>query len=246
MDALDRLAGSADGLLTRVDGTLGRSGAPGAHPIWPLLRRVGALPGAAVLAVSGLRSAPLEAAAPSLRRLALEYADASAVVAVTRPTDAGRGRARDRIGVLADDGALPAAGAGAGAGWEGAAAEAFTEQWIALSAYVAGVGESLSARLEATAAHADSVAAWMARTRDAVAEALARVLVSAEAVAVVTGGPAADGWIARDAAPAAVRACADIGAAVLAPIARACQQVGDLAEGWTPRLAELPYRPRPF
>jgi hypothetical protein len=232
MDALDRLSGPADDLLVRVDRALGVSGAPETHPIWPLLRRVGALPGAAVSAVSGLRPAPLAAAAPSLRTLARWYAEASVAAGApqVRRTDAG--------------GPHESVGVGGGAGWEGAAAEAFADQWGALSAYLAGVGESLSARLEATAAFADSLAAWMARTRGALAEALARVLASAEAVSVVSE-PAVDGWITRPAAaPTALRACADIGAAVLAPVALAYEQAGELAVDWPPRLAELPFRPR--
>jgi hypothetical protein len=266
MDALDLLAGPAGELLTRVDGALARSGAPDAHPIWPLLRRVGALPGAAVGAVAELRPAPLAAAAPSLRTLAQGYAEASAAAEVTRASAAGEvtrvGEAGtsglsdaigvgDGTGVGTDVGGSTGVGTGVGGStgvgtgaWEGAAAEAFANQWATLSAHLAAAGESLSARLEETAAYADSVAAWMARTREAVAETLARVLTSAEAVVVVTG-PAAAGWISPESpAPAGmIRACADIGVAVLAPVARAYEQASELAESWTPRLAELPYRP---
>lgn len=233
MDALDRLEGPANDLLVRVDRALGRSGAPETHPIWPLLRRVGALPGAATSAVCGLRPAPLAAAAPSLRMLALGYAETSAVAGVPRVRGTRPGGLHESVGV------------GGGAGWEGRTAETFADQWGALCAHLAGVGESLSARLEATAAFADSLAAWMAHTRDALAAALARVLASAEAVMVVAE-PAGDGWITRPAAaPAALRACADVGAAVLAPIALAYERAGELAVDWPPRLAELPFRSGP-
>jgi hypothetical protein len=74
MDALDRLAGPAEELLSRVDGTLTGAGAPGDHPLWPLLRRLGVLPGDAVAAVAALRPAPLAAAGPALRTLSSQYA----------------------------------------------------------------------------------------------------------------------------------------------------------------------------
>jgi hypothetical protein len=73
MDALDQLAGSATALLDRVDSAIVASGAPGGHPIWPLLRRLGALPGAATSTIAGLRPAPLAAAGPSLHSLIEVY-----------------------------------------------------------------------------------------------------------------------------------------------------------------------------
>lgn len=81
MDALDQLAGLAAGLLDRVDGVLAQAGAPEDHPIWPLLRRLGALPAAVVGTVAALRTAPLAAAGPPLRSLAMEYDDARTAIA---------------------------------------------------------------------------------------------------------------------------------------------------------------------
>jgi hypothetical protein len=78
MDALDHLTGPAADLLTRVDDLLCRAGAPAGHPVWPLLRRLGALPGDAVAAVAALRAGPLTAAGPTLRDLAHRYADVAA------------------------------------------------------------------------------------------------------------------------------------------------------------------------
>lgn len=74
MDALDQLAATAADLLTRVDATMARCGAPEDHPVWPLLRRLGALPGEAVAALAELRGDPLVAAGEPLRALAEEYA----------------------------------------------------------------------------------------------------------------------------------------------------------------------------
>jgi hypothetical protein len=78
MDALDRLAEPAQELLSRVDDTLIRGGAPDDHPLWPLLRRLRVLPGDAVAAVSALRPAPLAATGPALRTLSGEYAQPQA------------------------------------------------------------------------------------------------------------------------------------------------------------------------
>lgn len=47
-DLLDRVAGPAFDLLERIDASLDGFGAPADHPVWPLSRRLGALPTAAV------------------------------------------------------------------------------------------------------------------------------------------------------------------------------------------------------
>ena len=81
MDPLDHLAGSAADLLGRVDGSLLAAGAPGDHRIWPLLRRVRALPGDAAHAVTGLRAAPLVAAGGARRTLLRRYDEAHGALA---------------------------------------------------------------------------------------------------------------------------------------------------------------------
>lgn len=53
-DPLSRLHRAAARLLGGVDETLARCGAPDHHPIWPLLRSVGLLPGDAVAEVAAL------------------------------------------------------------------------------------------------------------------------------------------------------------------------------------------------
>ena len=67
MDLLERVHPVARGLLARVDATLLSSGAPDDHPIWPLLRGLGALPGEAVDRLSGITPEALGAAAAPLR-----------------------------------------------------------------------------------------------------------------------------------------------------------------------------------
>lgn len=54
-DAVGRLASVAGGLLSSVDETLVRHGAPQGHPVWRPLRAVGLLPGEAVAEVRALR-----------------------------------------------------------------------------------------------------------------------------------------------------------------------------------------------
>jgi hypothetical protein len=73
MDLLDRIHPFARGLLARVDATLLASGAPDDHAIWPLLRRLGALPGEAVDRLAEVTPEALSAAARPLRDRADGY-----------------------------------------------------------------------------------------------------------------------------------------------------------------------------
>jgi hypothetical protein len=200
MDALDRVAGPARDLLRRVDGSLLASGAPAEHRIWPLLRRVGALPGDVLAAVGGLAPEPVRRTAGELRRLAGEYG------------------ARQR------EIAVPVA-------WRGAAAEAYAARWADLGAHLATgpAAESLAGRLSATAEYLDDVADWMGSARATLAEALAVVLGSAEAVAL-------------HARPDATAAAA-VGARVLDAAATAHDEGLEVHARWAGRLDELPYRP---
>jgi hypothetical protein len=239
MDALDQVAVPARELLRRVDATLGRVGAPDDHPVWPLLRRLGVLPGAALGVITELRPAPLATIGPSLRALAKEYGEVSVII----PDESS---------------------------WQGAAAEAFTAQWAALAAHMAGgtggpsagggaasrggapggsSGDDLAARLSATAGYIEAVASWVNRMRLALADTLADALASAEAVAIVTG-PAVEGWLADAITTAThmvpspvVLAAADIAARVLDRIVETYDEAEELLATWRLRLAELPYRP---
>jgi len=116
-DALARLRAAAGRLLAVVDETLARHGAPEHHPIWPLLRAAGLLPGDAVAGVEALplevlrqRSALMRAhhergsgvddllAAPS----GWEGAAADAAAARLESARAGVGVLAANAGVLAD------------------------------------------------------------------------------------------------------------------------------------------------
>jgi len=73
MDLLDRVYPVAAPFLERVDASLSASGAPAGHPIWPLLRRLGALPGEVVSGLASLPPDGLTGASDALRRYAEGY-----------------------------------------------------------------------------------------------------------------------------------------------------------------------------
>lgn len=79
MDALDRLAEPGLDLLARVDRLLA-AGAPEGHRLWPLLRRMQVLPGAAVREFLDLHPAPLTDAGHAVRRLVRGYDDTCALL----------------------------------------------------------------------------------------------------------------------------------------------------------------------
>ncbi|MDG6100694.1 hypothetical protein Daura_02875 [Dactylosporangium aurantiacum] len=210
MDALDRLSGIGTDLLHRVDGILVAGGAPAGDPLWPLLRLVGALPGDALDFGLKLSPAALREAATRLRADAERFA-----------------RRREWL----------AADLGAAAGWEGSGAEAFAARWQALAGHLGDGSDpmTVTGRLRATAAYADAVAAWAEGLRHELAEAVARVATSIEAVTVRGTHP--------DTPPptAVLEAAARIGARVLQPVADAFDAARDLERRWSPDLAELPY-----
>lgn len=80
MDELDRLAEAGGDLLQRVDTLLARGGAPDDHRVWPLLRGIGALPGAAFESFAALRPTPLAAAGHAVRQHIRRYDDACATL----------------------------------------------------------------------------------------------------------------------------------------------------------------------
>ena len=80
MDLLDQIHPASRDLLDRVDATLLAAGAPGDHRIWPLLRRVGALPGEAVGHFAAATPERLAAVAVPLRDHADGYRSSVASV----------------------------------------------------------------------------------------------------------------------------------------------------------------------
>ena len=89
MDVLDRIHPAASALLDRIDATLIAAGAPPDHPVLPLLRRVGALPGDVVAQLAAVTADPLIAAGDALRRQSEGYETGQAsapVPAASRPS----------------------------------------------------------------------------------------------------------------------------------------------------------------
>jgi hypothetical protein len=106
MDALARLQPTAAGLLAQVDEVLTHYGAPADHEVWPLLRRLGALPGDAVTAVAGWTAEPWTQQAETMRRQAESGA---AQVDLLRSLTAWEGPAGEaftvRLGAASEDSA---------------------------------------------------------------------------------------------------------------------------------------------
>jgi len=157
MDLLDRVHPVARPLLEKVDATLVAGGAPAGHPIWPLLRRLGALPGDAVAQLAAVAPDGLTPASDDLHQHADRYRQRVDEV----PMPAGwRGPTADAY--AASWSALAAHLAGSGT-------------------------DTLAGRLADTASYLDEVAAWLSRARRAVAGTVAECLGSAEAVTLHSG-----------------------------------------------------------
>jgi len=158
MDTLAWVEEPGRDLLARVDAVLAASGAPADHPIWPLLRRVGALPGDVLQAFCALAPDRLVAAGERVRVRAETYAE-------------------ERADLAAAVGATD---------WTGIAASAFEQRWAALAEHLGGTAapdaSSLAGRLAATASYVDDVAAWMRGAREDLAHEVATALGSQEAV----------------------------------------------------------------
>lgn len=236
MDPLDQLLEPASDLLARVDEALVRVGAPQEHPVWPLLRRIRALPGTAVRAVSALRPGSLATAGRLLLPLAEAYGDAGAV-AGTPPSWSGAAagayarHAAALAGHLSGGGSAGSLPAGGSAGSLSGGGSAGSLSGSGSAGYLSGTG--LAGQVGATVEFAESLIDWMTRTRLDTARALAAALCSAQAVTVRTAtGPS----------PEVGRAAADIAASVLRGIADAYEGLPARHHEWGGRLAERPFR----
>ncbi|WP_433066192.1 WXG100 family type VII secretion target [Dactylosporangium sp. CS-033363] len=111
--------------------------------------------------------------------------------------------------------------------WEGTGAEAFRTAWGGLNQHL----DSIVERLDATAGYAEGVASWAAGFRYELAEAVARVISSAEAVVVVTSGGVP-----------AVQAAGKIAERVLRTAAEGLDAAEELRRRWEPRLGRLEWQ----
>ncbi len=216
MDLLDRVYPVASELLEQVDAILLASGAPADHPIWPLLRRVGALPGGAAAHLAGVAPDGLTGAADALRQQADGYRQWTDAV----PMPAAWGG--------------PAAEAYAAA-W-----------WALSAHLAGSGPDTLAGRLADTASYLDDVTAWLGRSRRALAGTVAECLGSAEAVILRSAPDTADWLSGGGGSPsptAAARAAATIGGHLLQTVAEILDDGRTVHDRWAGRLGELTYRP---
>ncbi|SCL24705.1 hypothetical protein GA0070616_2966 [Micromonospora nigra] len=126
--------------------------------------------------------------------------------------------------------------------WSGPAAEAYGRARASLLHHFDEGPESLVGRLESTAGYADALADWVEGSRLALARALADVLGSADAVAVVAAtsarGPGDPAAPSTTGAPQA----AEIAARVLAVLCVAYDGAETLLRQWAPSLRESRWR----
>ncbi|MEU7871162.1 hypothetical protein [Dactylosporangium sp. NPDC049140] len=206
-DALDRLAVVGNDLFRRVDVLLAGGGvAPGSRAA-ELLRRVGGLPADVLEYALRLDVAGLVAAAEELRGVGDRFRGLPGTVAV---------------GVR-------------GSAWEGSGAEAFGVAWAALAQHIGEGGDerSIVGRVDATADYLGAVAGWAQGFRHELAEAVARVVQSAEAVVVVTVKDGVE----------AVAAAGRIAERVLRTAGEALDAADELRRRYEGRLGELEYQP---
>jgi hypothetical protein len=219
MDLLDRVYPVAQDLLGRIDATLLTGGAPADHPIWALLRRVGALPGDVVTHLAAVAPDGLTGASDAMHRHADGY--------------------RQR----ADAVPMPAAWTGPAADAYAAAWSALSAHLAGSGS------DTLAGRLADTAAYLDEMRGWLVRGRRALAGTVAECLGSAEAVTLHSAPDTADwlaGHGTGSGVPsptAAVRAAATLGAHLLQTAAEIVDDGRLLHDRWAGRLGELTYRP---
>ncbi|RIV36996.1 hypothetical protein [Micromonospora radicis] len=126
--------------------------------------------------------------------------------------------------------------------WSGPAASAYGQSRTLLLRHLDEGPESLVGRLEATAGYADALADWVEGSRLAVARALADVIGSAEAVAVVTATSATDAVSHSGPSSPGSAAAAEIAARVLAVLCVAYDGAETLLRQWAPSLDESSLR----
>ncbi|MFI7602764.1 hypothetical protein [Actinoplanes sp. NPDC049681] len=187
----------------------------------PLLRRVDAL-----LRAGG--APPGHGVWVQLRRVRLLPGDTARAVAALRPADLGdagpelRADARACAEVAAS---LPPPGE-----WSGTAAEAYDRARQRTAERLSGNESSLGGRLEASAELAEALADWMRTTRDGLAEVLAEIVGSAEAI--ILAGDKVD-----ITSPGEMLAAADVAEKILEAVADSYDEAVDLVRS-SSNLAE--------
>jgi hypothetical protein len=227
MDLLARLVPPAQDLLERVDLALLAGGAPADHAIWPLLRRLGALPGELVTELSATAPAALHVAADPLHDLARSYVDGPDLM----PGTAGwRGDAAEAFGTQ----------------WRSLARH-LSDGPDSMAGGLSRTASYLDDVAAWLAATRDGVAFALAACLGSAEAATLRAVPAAALGSGVSG--LASAWLATG-APAtgagprgAIRAAAGIGAHLLAAAAEALDAAEALNAHWSAHLDELPYHP---
>jgi hypothetical protein len=216
MDPLDRLAEPAADLLARVDEVLAEAGAPDGHRIWPLLRRLGALPGDVLTAVRALQAAPIEAAAARLRSRSGGYDDAAGALIPIGWTGAG-GEAYERM------------------------REALRAHLAGGPDSLAGRLDATASYFEAVAGWAAATRLALAHTLADLLTSAEAVAVVTGGIGGVPGGPGGPNGPPGAAGPAGP--AAEIGARVLAVGVDVADRAEELTRRWDARLAPVTFRP---
>ncbi|GAB3154736.1 hypothetical protein GCM10027290_49630 [Micromonospora sonneratiae] len=218
MDLLDRLSEPATDLLARVDDTLTDLGAPDGHPIWPLLRRLRTLPGAAAKAITALQPAALAGAGAQVRGLTSGYDHTRATLT---GSSSWQGAGADAYDV--QRAALAAHLADGPDGITGRLTDT-ADFADALVDWAAGARAALAGTLAEVLASAEAVALVTGLSRHSDLD--------------------PDGSADRG-GTAAAQAAAEIGVRVLSTVAEAYDHAAELLRRWEPRLARVPYHPGP-
>jgi hypothetical protein len=232
MDLLDRIYPVARDLLDRIDATLIASGTPDDHPILPLLRRVGALPGDVAAQFAAGAADPLTEAGGAMRRQAEGYETGQASVPMPA---AWRGPAAESFaarwstisGYLAGDPASMAGRLGATASYLDDVAAWLVRGRRALAGALAeclGSAEAVALRGAPGLGAAHPAGAGSGTTGG------------------VAGGPASSTFGGPATTPRdVIRAAADLGAHVLAGAAEILDDGQHVLDVWAGRLDDLPY-----
>jgi hypothetical protein len=216
MDALARLEPVARPLLDEVDSALATLGAPAEHPVWTLLRTLGATPADAVAYFADAQPDALVSAAAVMRDQAETY-EGLALPHALDWSGAAADAYRGHVAALAAH--LGSAGTGDGMGGRAAATAAFLRD------------------------AADWLAAARKRVARALAEVLGSTQAVTLRTGPALGGGLEGLTRAAEQAPArSVLAAADIGAYILEATAEAWAEGRAVLERWSGELTEVVFR----
>jgi len=214
MDALDRLEPVARELVHRADEYLAQQGAPADHPVWTLLRRVGAVPSDAVCFVAGQRPDRLRHLGDAIREHTAGYHAASIPTALDWAGSAGTAYAAQAAALAAHQG--------------GDGPDSLAGRLVETAGYLDAVADwQQGTRDQLARALADILTSAQAVV----------VRLGSDGARPVGPSEGSAGASGR----AVALAAADIGARILEVAARALEVGADIGPAWADRLTELSY-----